>query len=108
MTRLWTGVQFLAGTMNEFCLCHHAKTSSKANQTPHHMGTGGVFPKSKAAGREVNHLHLVPTLRMLGTIPLLTHTPTWRGAYRVESCSYYNSFCNLVNIYISSSILIIF
>jgi hypothetical protein len=46
------------------------------------VGTRGSVPGSKAAGAWSwpLTLHLVPSSRIRGAIPLLRHTPSWRGA----------------------------
>jgi len=65
-----TGVQFLAGAMMEIHL--FAIMSRLALGPPSLLSSGylGLFPQGM---KLTTHLHLVPQLRMYGTIPSFPH-----------------------------------
>jgi len=65
-----------------FSLHHCVQTGSGAYPASYPMGTRDSFPRGKAAGgvKLTTHLHLVSKSRILGAIPPLPNTPSWRGA----------------------------
>ena len=65
---------------------HNVQTGSGASR-PYLIFSGyWDLCRGKAAGALTTRLHLVPKLRMNGTIRLLPHTPSWRGQGNLHPC----------------------
>jgi hypothetical protein len=55
------------------------------------MGTGerALLPGAKLPDRETDHSpHVVPKLRTSGTVPTLSHTPSWRAHFTLTFISF--------------------
>jgi hypothetical protein len=67
-------VQFPKGQINSRVSVH---TGSEGHLTSHTMDIGALSGRQNGWGVKLTtHLHLVPTLRIRGGIPLLLHTPS--------------------------------
>jgi hypothetical protein len=69
----------IPGKAGSFSLRHFVQTGSEDHPASYPMTPVSLSPGVKRPGREGDHLHLVPRLRMCGAISPLPHTSSWRG-----------------------------
>jgi hypothetical protein len=71
----------LSSATGNSSLSHRVQTGSGTHPASYKMGPGGSFSQGKVAGvmKLTTHLYLVPTSRIRGAIPPLTHKSSWRG-----------------------------
>jgi hypothetical protein len=76
-----SGLRFPAGAGN-LSLHHCVQNGSEAHPVSYPMGTSGIFPGSKAAGREADHTPPFSAEVKECTEQYLhsPNTPSWRGA----------------------------
>jgi hypothetical protein len=76
------GLEFESRQRQYFSMLHNVSTGSGAHLVSYPVGTGGDFPRSKAAGvvTLTTHLHPVPRSRKRGSIFPLPYMPSWRSA----------------------------
>jgi len=94
ITPLDNGVQFPSGT-EIFSVRHHVQITLGSHPSSYLKSTRGLFLRgwSSWAMNLTALLHLVPRLRMCGTIPPLTLTYSRRGAWL--SAGYFMAWCLL-------------
>jgi len=82
VTRLWAGQLGFDSWqgMGFFLLITTSRLTLVSTQSPIQWVSGVSSLGTKWLGHETDHSHLVPTLKMCATIPLLPNTSSWCGA----------------------------